>query len=448
MKSYDVVIIGGGPAGVTAGISVRNTYPDKKIALIRKEKVALVPCGIPYMFGTLDKVEDNILPDAPLQKNNIDLIVDEVMDSDGNNIELKSGEMVSFNKLVLATGSQPLVLPLKGIEKKGVWVVRKDIEYLRKMKEAIENAKKIVIIGGGFIGVEIADELLKIGKDVTIIEMEESLLPAAMDKEFGDMAAEILQSEGLRILLNSRVKEIKGNESVEAILLENGDSISADIVIVAAGYRPNVDVAKKFDLEVDEKYGIKVDEYLRTSRDNIFAVGDCARKRCSFTGEYSSIMLASTAMAQGRLAGSNLYNIKVLKVFPGTLGTFSTKIGNTAFGVSGLTEAKAKSIGIDYVVGINETVNRHPGKLPGATKIYTKLIYARYSHILLGAQVKGGESVGELINMYSVIIQNRMTDMEIDALQIGTHPLLTSSPIAYSVINATVDAILKWYNNK
>jgi len=448
MKSYDVVIIGGGPAGVTAGISVRNTYPDKKIALIRKEKVALVPCGIPYMFGTLDKVEDNILPDAPLQKNNIDLIVDEVMDSDGNNIELKSGEMVSFNKLVLATGSQPLVLPLKGIEKKGVWVVRKDIEYLRKMKEAIENAKKIVIIGGGFIGVEIADELLKIGKDVTIIEMEESLLPAAMDKEFGDMAAEILQSEGLRILLNSRVKEIKGNESVEAVLLENGDSISADIVIVAAGYRPNVDVAKKFDLEVDEKYGIKVDEYLRTSRDNIFAVGDCARKRCSFTGKYSSIMLASTAMAQGRLAGSNLYNIKVLKVFPGTLGTFSTKIGNTAFGVSGLTEAKAKSIGIDYVVGINETVNRHPGKLPGATKIYTKLIYARYSHILLGAQVKGGESVGELINMYSVIIQNRMTDMEIDALQIGTHPLLTSSPIAYSVINATVDAILKWYNNK
>jgi len=226
------------------------------------------------------------------------------------------------------------------------------------MKEAIGKAKKVVIIGGDFIGGEIADELLKIGKDITFIGMEGSPLPAAIDREFGDMAAEILQGKGVRILLNSRVKEIKCNESVEAVLLENGDSS---------------------------------------------------------------------------------------RFFPGALGTFSTRIGNTAFGVSGLTEAKAKSIGIDYVVGISETANRPPGKLPGATKIYIKLIYARYSHVLLGAQVKGGESVGELINMYSVVIQNRMTDMEIDALQIGTHPLLTSSPIAYSVVNATVDAILKWY---
>ena len=97
------------------------------------------------------------------------------------------------------------------------------------------------------------------------------------------------------------------------------------------------------------------------------------------------------------------------------------------------------------MVGINETVDRHPGKLPGASKIYTKLIYSKYSHMLLGAQVRGGDSVGELVNMYSVIIQNRMTDMEIDTLQIGTHPLLTSSPVAYPVINATVNAILRWY---
>ena len=104
-----------------------------------------------------------------------------------------------------------------------------------------------------------------------------------------------------------------------------------------------------------------------------------------------------------------------------------------------------KKIGVDYVVGVYETVNRHPGKLPGASKIYTKLIYSKYSHILLGAEIKGGDVVGELVNMYSVIIQNRMTDMEIDTLQIGTHPLLTASPIAYPVINATVDAIMKWY---
>ncbi len=445
MKSYDVLIIGGGPAGVTAAISAKTTYPDKRVALIRKEEISMIPCGIPYIFGTLEKIEDNILPDAPLNNNKIDIIIDEVVDSREKIVILNSGEEISFEKCVLATGSLPAIPPIKGIEKEGVWYVRKDMEYLKKMKEAIDRSKNIVVIGGGFIGIELTDELLKKGKKVVLIELQDSLLPTAMDKEFGDMAADVLKENGAEVLCGVGVDEITGENAVNGVLLTNGKRIEADIVVVAAGYKPNLNLAKKMGVEVDEKYGIKVDEYLRTSKRDIFAVGDCARKRCSFTGGYSGIMLASTAMAQGRLAGSNLYNIKVIKGFPGTLGTFSTKVGNTAFGVSGLTEAQAKELGIDYVVGINETVDRHPGKLPGASKVYTKLIYAKYSHMLLGAQIKGGDSVGELVNMYSVIIQNRMTDMEIDALQIGTHPLLTPSPIAYSVINATVNAIMKWY---
>ncbi|MHA1735179.1 MAG: pyridine nucleotide-disulfide oxidoreductase, partial [Candidatus Thorarchaeota archaeon] len=111
----------------------------------------------------------------------------------------------------------------------------------------------------------------------------------------------------------------------------------------------------------------------------------------------------------------------------------------------GLTEDMAKAAGIDYVVGTHEVPDRHPGKLPGASKIYMKLIFARYSHQLLGAQIRGGDSVGELINLLSVMVQNRMTDLEIDALQIGTHPLLTASPLSYPVISATVNAIIKWY---
>ncbi|RKZ23980.1 pyridine nucleotide-disulfide oxidoreductase, partial [bacterium] len=185
--------------------------------------------------------------------------------------------------------------------------------------------------------------------------------------------------------------------------------------------------------------------YMRTSMKDVFAVGDCTAKRHFLTGEYTKLMLASTAMAQGRLAGSNLFEIKVIKEFPGALGTFSTRICDVAFASVGLTESDAKRAGIDYVVGTNEAVDRHPGKLPDASRIYIKLIFARYSHQLLGAQIKGGVSAGEMINMLSVMIQNRMTDMEIDTLQIGTHPLLTSSPIAYPVINATVSAIMKWY---
>ena len=445
MKEYDVLIIGGGPAGLTTAISARNTYPDKKIALIRKEEIALIPCGIPYIFGTLENIEDNILPDAPLSKNNVDLIIDEVVDAEDNKVVLKDKGEIRFEKCILATGSAPTIPPIPGIDKDGVWFVKKNIEYLKEMKNSLDTVDSVVIVGGGFIGVELADELLKKGKKVTIVEMQDSLLPVAMDKEFGDLVIEVIKNRGADVLCNTRVNEITGEKSVNGVVLDDGKKLNVDAVVVSVGYKPNLELAKKFNIEVDEKYGIKIDEYLRTSRDNIFAVGDCARKRCCFTGSYTGIMLASTAMAHGRLAGSNLYNIKVVKGFQGTCGTFCTKIGGTAFGVAGLTENQVKKIGIDYVIGYNETVDKHPGKLPNASKVYTKIIFSRYSHMLLGAQVKGGDSVGELVNMYSVMIQNRMTDMEIDAMQIGTHPLLTPSPVAYSVINATVNAIMKWY---
>ena len=159
-------------------------------------------------------------------------------------------------------------------------------------------------------------------------------------------------------------------------------------------------------------------------------------------------MLASTAMSEGRLVGTNLFEIKAIRKFIGVLGSFSTKIGQTAFGTSGLTEENAQKMKLDYVTGEAATVDRHPGKLPGASKVHLKLVFARHSHTILGAQMTGGDSVGELVNLFSVMILNRMTDMDIDNLQIGTHPMLTASPVVYPVIAATVEAIKKWYEYK
>ena len=447
MRKYDVVIIGGGPGGVTTALSARNTYPEKSILLIRREKTPLIPCGVPYVFHTLDVVEDDILPDKPLEKNGVELLVDEVAKvQDNKELILRSGERIKWDKLVLALGSKPFVPPLPGIDKKGVYFVKKEIDYLKELREEVEAARNIVILGGGFIGVEVADELLKKGKTVVLIEKLSSLLPLSMDAEFGIIVAEILKERGAEVVVGTSVKEIIGEENVCGVKLENGKQYPADVVIIAAGYRPNIELAQQMGLEVDPRYGIIVDEYMRTSMKDVFAVGDCVAKRNFLTGEFSKLMLASTATAQGRLVGSNLFDLKVIKEFIGTIGTFSTKIGDTAFGATGLTETQAKSMGIDYLTGVTEVLDRHPGKLPGASKIYIKLIYARYSHVLLGAQLKGGDSVGEWINMLTVMVQNKMTAMEIDTLQIGTHPLLTSSPIAYPVINATVDAIMKWYN--
>jgi len=446
MKKYNVVIIGGGAAGVTCVLSAHNTYPDKKMALIRKEKKALIPCGIPYIVHSLNSIDEDILPDDLVTKTGTDLIIDEVVGKNEKTLKLKSGSEAAYDKLVIATGSLPILPPIPGIEKEGIFTVNKDYDYLADMKNYAEKCHDIVIIGGGYIGVEMADEFLKEGKNVTVVEMLDRLLPTTMDREFGNKAMEILKSEGTQVIVGQKVNTILGDGKVSGVMLDNKEKIKADMVIVSVGARPNISLASHFGLDAHPKNGILVNEYLRTNDKDIFAVGDCAAKYDFFTGEFSNIMLASTAMAEGRLVGSNLFEIKVMRKFIGVLGSFSTKIGNTAFGTSGLTEEKAKEMNMDYIIGKATTTDRHPGKLPGASKVHLKLIFSRYSHTILGAQMFGGDSVGEMVNMFSVMILNKMTDMDIDNIQIGTHPLLSASPIAYPAINASVDAIKKWYD--
>ncbi|MGB8320851.1 MAG: FAD-dependent oxidoreductase [Ignavibacteriaceae bacterium] len=443
MKTYDVVIIGGGPAGVTCALSAKNTYPDKKIVLIRKEPKPMIPCGIPYVFYTLNDVSDNILPDTSLIANQIEIINDEAIRRTDHKIALANGDEVEFEKLVIATGSKAVMPKIDGTDKENVFLVRKDKEYLKKLKTCIQESGKILILGGGYIGVEVADELLKAKKNVTVVEMMDTML-ATMDEEFGNKIKEIIVKEGGKVITGKSVQKILGNAKVSAVELNDGSKIDCDLLIVSCGYKPNLDLAEKLSLTFEEGKGILVDAYLRTSQKDIFAIGDCAAKYDFFTGEFSNIMLASTAMAEGRIVGSNLYSIKVIRQYAGVLGSFSTKIGDTAFAVCGIIERRAKARLLEYTIGTAKAVDRHPGKLPGASEVTVKLLFSSYSHTLMGAQIMGGNSVGEMINIMSVMILNKMTDIDINNLQIGTHPLLTASPIAYPIINATVDAIKKW----
>lgn len=446
MQTFDAVVIGGGPAGVQAAVSARHAYPDKTVALIRREKIPLIPCGIPYTLNTLPSVEDDRLPDTPLTDCNVEIIIGEVINRNGKKLILKDETQIGFDKLVIALGSIPVIPDIPGADIEGVYTVKKDFEYLKELREIAHKAERIVIVGGGYIGVEFADELLKMGKTVSIIEMLPNLFGSTMDTEFSEAIEMNLKQRNCDIITNNRIQSVIGNGKVSGVHLSNGTQLSADMVFMSIGYRPDTSLAAKLGVKVDDKYGIIVDEYMRCSDPDVFAAGDCAITRNCFDGKNTNIMLASAAMTQGRIAGANLFKIKLVKGFPGTLGTFSTKIGDIAVGVTGMTEYQAKEMKVDYIIGRSEAPDRHPGKLPGASRITVKLVYAKQSHNLLGGQVMGGDSVGELTNLLSVMIQKKMTDMEIDLVQIGTHPLLTSSPIAYPVINATVNAIMQWIN--
>jgi len=439
MEKIDVLVIGGSASGIVAAVTGKSSYPKKEFMVVRKEKQAIVPCGIPYIFGSLESSDKDVIPDAVLTKVGIKLKIGEVISIDQEKKICKTNDdtEIRFEKLVLATGSTPNIPKwLKGTNIENVFTIPKDKDYLDKLLTKIKACKKVVTIGGGFIGVEMSDELNKRGKDVTVVEILPHVLGIAFDNEIAAMAENILNSRGVITKTGVGVKEILGNKTVTGVLLDNGDKLDADAVILSMGYRPNTVVAEESGIKINEKGFIKVDEYMRTDNPDILAVGDCAEKKDFVTRKTSGIMLASTACTEARIAGMNLYELSAVKTFSGTIAIFATAIGETSFGVAGLTEDMAHKEGFDIVTGTFEGVDKHPGTLPGTHKQMVKLIAARECGIILGGEVVGGLSAGELTNIIGLAIQNKMTVNSILTAQIGTHPLVTAPPTAYPIVKA------------
>ncbi|MEE4214395.1 MAG: FAD-dependent oxidoreductase [Bacteroidales bacterium] len=448
MINTNVLVIGSSAAGLVAATTGKRVYPDKKFTVVTKLPKTLIPCGIPYIFGSVGSSDNDILPaEKMFEAKGIDIIYDEVtkIDREEDLAELKSGEKIKYEKMVICTGSTPKRPSwLKGIDMENVFTVPKDKEYLDDMQKKLDGLKKIVTIGAGFIGVEISDELNKTGKEVTLIEKLPHVLGLAFDEDVALRAESLLIERGVKVMTGKSVKEISGrNNKVEAVLMDDGERVEADAVILALGYDPNVKLASEAGLMLRKSGFIKVDEYMRTDDNNIFAVGDCAEKRDFVTRKPSNIMLASTACAEARIAGMNLYKLSAIKTFSGTISIFSTAIGNTGIGVAGLTETIARSEGFDIVTGEFEGIDRHPGTLEDTHKQFVKLVVGKESGVILGGEVYGGLSTGELTNTIGIIIENRMPINALLTAQIGTHPLLTASPAGYPLIKAAEDASSK-----
>ncbi len=445
-KKIDILVIGAGPAGMVSVVTARRYYPEKNVLVIKNISNGCIPCGIPYMFASLKNPEDNILGTDSLVKSKIEVVVDEAIriNRESKSVETKKANEYIYEKLILATGSSPVIPKIPGIDKKGVYPIYKDMDYLKRCVEEVKKAKNVLIIGGGFIGIEFADEISKVPSlNVYLAEVLPRLLANSFDEEFSLLVEEKLKNKGVKIILNTMVVEILGKEKVEKVRFENGQELEIDAIILGIGVVPNTKLATDAGLDLGKGKGIWVDEYMRTSDPDIFAVGDCVGKRDFYTRRDTTVMLASTATAEARVAGASLYQLKVVRENKGTIAIYSTYVDGLVLGSAGLTETSAKKEGFEIIVGNTEGVDKHPKSLPGANKIKVKLIFARQSGILMGGQVAGGISAGEIINIIGMGIQQRVSLTELETLQMATHPYLTSAPTMYPIVLAAQDALGK-----
>ncbi|MBD3378968.1 MAG: pyridine nucleotide-disulfide oxidoreductase [Candidatus Omnitrophica bacterium] len=446
-EKTDILILGAGPAGMISALTALKYYPDKQITVLKSVAKGVVPCGIPYMFSSLTDPEDNELDTTGLEKKRVRVHIDEAvtLERAKKTVLTLSGKEYSYEKLIVAVGSKPIVPPIPGIDKEGIYPILKDMEYLKQMVEKVRSGGNVLVIGGGFIGVEFADEVSKIPScKVRLVEILPRLLSRSFDPEFSCEVEEKLRSRGVEVLTGRKVTAFLGDKKVTGARFENGEEFAADRVILGIGAVPNTELASLGGIELRKATGgIWVDEYMRTSDSDIFAVGDCAGKRDFYTHKDTSVMLASTATAEARIAGANLYSLKVVRENKGTIAVYSTYVDGLVLGSAGLTGYSADKEGFETITGSAEGMDKHPGKLPGSGKLKVKLIFSKQSGTLMGGQVSGGISAGEMINIIGMAIQQRVSVSELETLQMATHPFLTAAPTKYGIVVAAQDALSK-----
>ena len=451
MKKYDVIIIGAGPAGIVTGVTVKKYFSNKKVLILTEEKKGLVPCGIPYIFNKLNTVDSDSMGPKGFVDLGGEVIIDPVVDVNLTKKQLKgeSGDIYTYEKLVFATGSQPVEASfIKGYDLENVFYIKKSYQYISNLYNKLKNKKQIVIVGGGFIGAEVAEQLAS-RKDikVTLIESEAQCFSKAFSRELSKIATDELRKTNVNVYTSSLVEEIIGSDGkVQKVRLKGGEEIEADAIILSVGYKPNTALAVAANLPLNKMGAIKVDSYERTSVKDVCAVGDCSQTFGFLTGRSDHIMLASTGAAEARVLGYNLFGIRIKKIFKGTIAVFSTQINGLTMASAGINENTGTEANVEFMSAEFTDVDKHPATMPGTAPLTARLFFSPSDGSILGAEVWGGPSAAEIINTLSLAIQKYITVYELISYQIGTHPLLTSAPTKPIIIKAAEAAIAKMKN--
>ncbi len=446
-----LVIIGGDAAGMSAAAQARRMVAADALEIVAFERgshTSYAACGLPYLIGGLVQAPDELVARTPQQHRakGIDVrIRHEVtaIDTKANTVrvhDLDTGRESSthYDELLIATGASGVTPKWPGIDAEGVLQLR-TLDDAAKVEQMLDaGARRAVVVGAGYIGLEVAEGLLARGLSVTVIEKLDAPMGTVLDADMAAAVADAMRSAGIELRLGTSVTGFKVSDGrVTAVETEEG-TFEADLVVIGLGVRANTDLAQAAGIKVGETGGIIVDDHLRTGTPHVWAAGDCVESRHRVTGRGVVVALGTHANKQGRAAGTNIAGGDAS--FGGVLGTAITKFQQLEIACTGLTERAAGKAGFDAFAVTTEASSR-AGYYPGAQSMCIKIVADRPTGRLLGAQIVGGEDAGKRIDVLATALWNGMTVLELGGMDLSYAPPF--SPVWDPVLLAAGKAALE-----
>jgi len=447
-----VIIVGGVAGGASAAARLRRINEDCEIILFeRGEHISFANCGLPYYIGGVIEEKEKLLvqtPEAMQKRFNIDVrVFSEVINvyPDKKEVEvmdLKNGRKYTetYDKLLLSPGAIPIKPDIEGINHENIFTLR-NIPDTFRIKDFVDKnkPKRAVVVGGGFIGLEIAENLHEKGIHVTLIEKANQVI-SPIDYEMAALVHGHLKDKGMEFYLEDGLKALKHYEKYSIVELESGEKITTDLIILGIGVRPEILLAEKAGLELGARGGIKVNKYLQTSDPDIYAVGDAIEVMDFINGQPTLIPLAGPANKQGRIAANNICGLT--EKYEGTQGTSVLKVFDMTVAATGNNEKVLKRLGIPYEKSYTHSAS-HAGYYPGAMPISIKLIFDPVNGKILGAQAVGYDGVEKRIDVLATAIRAGMTVFDLEKLELAYAPPYSSAKDPVNMAGYVAANILK-----
>ncbi len=460
--SKKILIVGGVAGGASAAARLRRLDENAEIVIFeRGEHISFANCGLPYYIGETIKDREKLLvqtPEAMKARFNIDVRVNSdviSVNTDNKSVTVRKIDGSVYNEdydyLVLSPGAKPIKPPIPGIDNERLYTLRnvKDTDYIKAVVDKQET-KEAVVIGGGFIGIEMAENLADRGVKVTLVEAAPHIL-APFDSDMVTIAEEVMEEKGITLILKDGVKSFEEKDGAVEILLASGKKVKGEIGILAIGVAPDTAWLKDSGIKLGERGHILVDSSMKTSADGVYAAGDAIEVVDYISGNKTAIPLAGPANKQGRIAADNIAGIK--SVYKGTMGTSIIKIFDLTSASTGNNERLLQKAGIPYKVVFVHPMS-HASYYPGATQLHIKLIFNEEGRVL-GAQAMGYEGVDKVIDVIATVIKFKGTVEDLAELELAYAPpyLSAKSPanmagfVAENVLEGLVEVVTPDYMN-